>query len=414
MTPNERFARIVGDDLCIGCGLCQSLAGSDLIIVARSPEGELRPVARGELSGELVDRIYDTCPGTRAEGLPADLAAEAPFVDPVWGPLHRVVLGWAADPVVRHEGATAGVLTALGQYLLSSGQVEFVLHVRASSIEPSFGEATISFTEADVLDGAGSRYGPAAPLIDLESALARGVPFALIAKPCDLNAVRNLAHLDERVNRLVRYWLAPVCGGYMPDISLTKVLADHGVDRSEVARLRYRGRGCPGPTTIGLADGSEKSLHYLDFWGEDESAWSLPFRCKICPDGIGEGADIAAADTWPGASPDRVTSQTDPGVNSILIRTRAGMELIEAAVRDGALTLGRDVGVEYLNDTQPHQVTKKRFVHSRHQGLRDAGALAPTCVGLRLEELASLNCTENNDAQREGARRRALGAAARN
>ncbi|MDW4550719.1 Coenzyme F420 hydrogenase/dehydrogenase, beta subunit C-terminal domain [Defluviimonas sp. D31] len=175
-----------------------------------------------------------------------------------------------------------------------------------------------------------------------------------------------------------------------------------------MTRLRYRGLGCPGPTTVGFADGSETSMHYLDFWGEDESAWSLPFRCKICPDGVGEGADIAAADTWPGASPDREASRTDPGVNSLLIRTRAGMELIAAAVRDGALALGREVDVAYMNDTQPHQVTKKRFVHARHAGLRDAGSLAPDCVGLRIEHLSAMNDPAENRVQRDGSMRRAL------
>ncbi|MCU9847572.1 Coenzyme F420 hydrogenase/dehydrogenase, beta subunit C-terminal domain [Defluviimonas sp. WL0024] len=408
LTPEARLQRIVDCGLCIGCGLCQSVAGRDKVRVRKAADGELRPEAMPDLDDAAVDRIHATCPGTRAEGLPPDLAAEAPSTDPVWGPLHRIVLGWAAESAVRHEGSTAGVLTALGQYLLRSGRVDFVLHVRASVAEPTFGEAVLSRTEDEVLAGAGSRYGPTAPLINLDAALALGKPFALIAKPCDLNAVRNLAHLDERVSRLIRYWLTPVCGGYMPDSSLTKVLADRGIDRTKMTRLRYRGLGCPGPTTVGFADGSETSMHYLDFWGEDESAWSLPFRCKICPDGIGEGADIAAADTWPGASPDRDASRTDPGVNSLLIRTRAGMELIAAAVRDGALALGRDVDVAYMNDTQPHQVTKKRFVHARHAGLRDAGSLAPDCVGLRIEHLSAMNDPAENRVQRDGSMRRAL------
>ena len=32
---------------------------------------------------------------------------------------------------------------------------------------------------------------------------------------------------------------------------------------------------------------------YNSFWGE-ESTWRVPFRCKICPDAIGESVDIAA------------------------------------------------------------------------------------------------------------------------
>ena len=408
MSPETRLMRIVDDGLCIGCGLCQSVAGPDRIRVDITPEGELRPRAMSALDDAIVDRIYAVCPGTRVEGLPPELQAEAPHTDPLWGPWHQLVLGWASDPVVRHEGSTAGVLTALGQYLLQSGRVEFVLHVKASTTEPSFGEATWSRTPAEVLAAAGSRYGPAAPLIDLERALSLGVPFALIAKPCDLNAVRNLANLDPRIDRWVKYWLAPVCGGYMPSRSLERVLADNGIHRSEVTRLRYRGRGCPGPTTIGLADGSERQLSYFDFWGEDESAWSLPFRCKICPDGIGEGADIAVADTWPGATPDRQFIDTDPGVNSIIVRTRAGRDLLEAAAQDGVLSLGAPVDAAYLSLTQPHQVTKKRFAHARHQGLRDAGSLAPQTIGLRLEAIAASNAQEENLLQRLGARKRAI------
>jgi coenzyme F420 hydrogenase subunit beta len=408
VTPEDRFSRIVNDGLCIGCGLCQSVAGPDKVRVIKAAGGELRPAIVGALTKADVDRIYATCPGVRIEGLSREAVAEAPLVDPVWGPLQRVVLGWAAEAAVRHEGSTGGVLTALAQYLLSSGRVDFILHVKAHQSEPSFGQATLSFTTTQVVEGAGSRYGPTAPLIDIEAALALGRPLAIVAKPCDLNALRNLAHLDARVNRLIRYWLTPVCGGYMPDAALSDVLRKNKIDRAAVTSLRYRGLGCPGPTTIGLGDGGARSLHYLDFWGEDESAWSLPFRCKICPDGIGEGADIAAADIWPNATPDRAASLTDPGVNSILIRTRSGLDLINAAVLAGAITLGRDVGVDFLGETQPHQVKKKRFALARHQGLRDAGRLAPETFGLRLPELAAANSAAENQRERKGAASRAI------
>ena len=407
MTEEDRFYRIVEEGLCIGCGLCQSIAGSPRIEIVKAANGELRPKVKAPLDEATVDRIYATCPATRTEGLPPDLADAAPFHDTVWGPYHRLVLGWAAEPEVRHRGSTGGALTALGRYLLRSGQVAFLLQVKASAVEPTHGEATISETEAEVLEAAGSRYGPAAPLVAIEAALSRNEPFAVIAKPCDLNALRNLAHHDRRIERLIRYWLTPVCGGYMPDAAMGRFLERVGVDHGQVTALRYRGYGCPGPTTITMADGSSRDLHYLDVWGEDESAWSLPFRCKICPDGIGDAADIAAADCWPGGSPDRETSENDPGTNALIVRTRAGLDLIEAAERDGALALGEDVDTAFLSDVQPHQVKKKRAAAARFQGLRDAGNLAPEAVGLRLEALAALNEKIDTARERWGAYRRA-------
>ena len=59
-----------------------------------------------------------------------------------------------------------------------------MLHAKASTTTPTFGERHLSFTQADVMEAAGSRYGPTAPLIDVADVLDRGQPFAFIGKPC--------------------------------------------------------------------------------------------------------------------------------------------------------------------------------------------------------------------------------------
>ena len=61
---------------------------------------------------------------------------------------------------------------------------------------------------------------------------------------------------------------------------------------------------------------------YNSFWGE-ESTWRVPFRCKICPDAIGDSSDLAALDTWPGGSP----VGEDEGFNAAIIRTKKGYDL---------------------------------------------------------------------------------------
>ena len=85
-----------------------------------------------------------------------------------------------------------------------------------------------------------------------------------------------------------------------------------GLDPDRLTAFRYRGHGCPGRMRYELDDGTCKEFRYTDFWGTDESQWVPPFRCKVCPDGIGEAADIAAADTWPGGSPDPATEAVEP------------------------------------------------------------------------------------------------------
>lgn len=409
VTPEMRFERILTSDMCIGCGLCQALLGADKIRVVKDATGALRPRIEAALCDADVDLVYQTCPAVRCEAIPEDEAASAPIFDPVWGPFQQIVLGWAQEPEVRFEGSTAGVLTGLGRYLIASDEVNFVLHVGASKTEPTFGAAKISRTAAEVLEGAGSRYGPTAPLLEFDKVLGLGEPFAVIAKPCDLNALRNLAKIDPRVDQLVRYMLAPVCGGFMPDPAMSRFLSEQKIVRDTIRTMRYRGRGCPGPTTFNLEDGETRDFHYLDFWGEDESSWSLPNRCKFCPDGIGDAADIAAADTWPGASPDRASAAIDPGVNSILARTRAGAALLSRAVEAEFICLDKPVAPDYLSQTQPHQVAKKRAMKARYNGMKKAGHVDPNTRGLRLQALHDENPASENQRQEEGAYRRVCG-----
>ena len=404
-TPKARLEAIVEQGLCIGCGLCQAVVGAERVRVVKTTSGYLHPVVVGELDHAQVDRVYAVCPGTRIEGLPQRLIDEDTHVDNVWGPWRRIVRAWAADDEMRFEGATGGVLTALAAYLLESSRVNFVLHARASRAEPSFGEATLSRSRADVLAAAGSRYGPTATLIGVDEVLDLGEPFAIIGTPCDLSALRNQAEFDPRVDRLVRYWLTMVCGGFGAPETTDAFYRRNGIEPTEVTALRYRGRGCPGPTRVETTRGS-REFHYLDFWGEDASMWGLPFRCKICPDGIGESADIAASDTWIGGSPNRIDSETDAGVNGVIARTRAGAELLAAAAADGALEIQFDIVPDDLSVYQPHQVHKKYAVWARHQGIGDAGRIVPQTARLRIEELARELPEESNRYQRDGTRRR--------
>jgi coenzyme F420 hydrogenase subunit beta len=404
-TPAERLYAIVEQALCIGCGLCQAVSGHDVIRVVKTRSGYLHPVVVGELDDAQVDRIYRVCPGTRIEGLPERLVEADTRLDAVWGPWRRIVRAWAGDTGMRFEGATGGVLTALAACLLDSGRVDFILHARASQHEPSFGEATVSRTRADVIAAAGSRYGPTATLIHVDDALELDRPFAFIGTPCDVSALRNHAELDPRVNELVRYWLTMVCGGFGAPETTLAFYRRNGIDPDEVTGLRYRGRGCPGPTRVEMARGA-REYHYLDYWGDDESMWGLPFRCKICPDGIGEAADLAAADTWIGGSPDRAGSETDPGTNAVIARTRAGEELLDLATADGSLEIECDITPQDLSTYQPHQLHKKYAVWPRHQGLGDAGRIVPQTARLRIEELAQELAEETRRHQRAGTRQR--------
>ena len=113
-------------------------------------------------------------------------------------------------------------------------------------------------------------------------------------------------------------------------------------------------------------------------------------------------AERAAAETGIGGPPNRSDSETEPGTNAIVARTRAGEELLAAAAADGALTLEYDIRPDEFSMYQPHQMNKKYVVWSRHLGLADAGRIVPQTARLRIEELSRENSDAINTYQREG------------
>lgn len=378
----ERLSDIVENGLCVGCGLCQALAGKDRVEFVMTAEGRERPVERKTIAPQAWRRILRTCPGVRVAGAAPEADGQSQ-TDRIWGPCHRVCLGFAADPEVRFRAASGGVLTALAAHLIDAGKVAFVLQVRASSRRPARTETVLSRDAAAVIGAAGSRYGPATPLAEVTKALRRGEPFALVGKPCDVGALRLLAAEDRRVARHCKAMLALVCGGASEFRKTRDLLAELEVGEDQVSLLRYRGYGNPGRTRIETRDGRAFEKTYLEMW-EDESQWRVQNRCKICPDAIGEAADVAAADYWPGGSP----SGEDAGFNSIIARTAAGRELLDQAEAGGAITIVRELTARDLDATQPHQVRKKEAVWARLAGMRAAGHPVPEVEHLRVKEIA--------------------------
>ncbi|WP_271612276.1 Coenzyme F420 hydrogenase/dehydrogenase, beta subunit C-terminal domain [Bradyrhizobium sp. CCBAU 21362] len=260
--------------------------------------------------------------------------------------MRKIHRSWSGEPSVRHKSAAGGTLTALGRYLLTSGRVHAVLHVRADDRKPWLTMSTISRTQDEVLRGAQSRYGPSSPLVNVHRLLEERKRFAIIGKPCDISAVRSLGRVDPRVEWLIPYMLTNFCGGVHSAHIAKAVLRHHGVDELDVALYRYRGEGWPGPLRVQTRDGSVHDLPYPGAWRMGKFGYELPFRCKICPDGVGEVADISVPDGWILRNGKPVYAEA-PGTNVVIVRTPAGEELLRGAV-DAAYLEVSPVSVEEI------------------------------------------------------------------
>jgi coenzyme F420 hydrogenase subunit beta len=392
---------IVADGLCVGCGLCESMAGADRVQLRMAGECGERPVTLGALDDATLAAINFACPGLHCTGVGTEPASPGIDIDTLWGPTMWMATGHATDERVRFHASSGGALSALGRHLVDSGEVDFILHVAASTAAPLRSVARLSFTAAQVLEASGSRYGPAAPLLDFKAVLDRGRPFAFIGKPCDISAIRNYAKLDSRVDELLRYTLNFFCGGVSEFGKTMDYVRKVGLAESEVTHLRYRGDGCPGPMVMKSRAGDVFTFDYNEMW-EDENRWQLQFRCKICPDSIGELADVTVADVWPGGKPDT----EGLGFNGFIARTPRGAQLLELAVRARAITMTEDLDYDGLELAQGSHSRRKRGLASRLRALADAGVIVPRFEDLRLDLADALLDEAERSANYAGMRAR--------
>ncbi|CAJ1340193.1 unnamed protein product [Effrenium voratum] len=359
---------VVTSGNCVGCGICEGIVGPEFIrMEVQPPKQRMRPVFLKEAEPKLLQKALAACPGAKVGSLPG--WAPATGMEAFVGKAISIQRGYATDPETRLKAAAAGGLTTLGSHLLDTGKVAFVLHVKACALysDVSAQGSKLSFTAAEVFEGKGSRYGPTAPLKSLEDALSRNQPFALVAKPCDINAMRNCALVDPRVDQLCKYMMTISCGTFADNECVDKFLSKNKVDPSEVEEFRWRGHGCPGACPyLRTKDGREVSKDYVDFWfenGQELGPLTYQWRCKMCADFIGYAADVVVMDCWPGGLPQRRHEITEDrkhewdGWVLIIARTERGQELVDSAKEAGKLTLGPADPQEIL-ETQPHQARR--------------------------------------------------------
>ena len=394
----NQLSDIVDNGLCIGCGLCQSIAGKDKIEVTMTSKGRLEPKEISKISPEIFKKIVNVCPGTIVEGLPKEEVNQSAKHNLVWGYYLSLCYTWSTDKKIRFESSTGGLLNGLSIYLLETKKVKFILHTAADPKKPMRSVPKFSYSKEELLNCEGrSRYGPTAPLEKFHEALDLSQPFAFVGKPCDISAIRQLSKIDTRVNQLCKYLLTLVCGGFAEFTKAQEFIESFNVKEDELSIFRYRGYGNPGKMYIKTKDGREYDREYNSFWGE-ESTWRVPFRCKICPDAIGESADIAALDTWRGGSP----KGEDEGFNAAIVRTKKGLDLLNEAAKTGFIHIGDKLEIEDISDFQPHQVNKKKAVYARHQGMKKSNSPTINTKGLRIEELSKLNSVEFNQKEKDG------------
>ncbi|GAA1417365.1 Coenzyme F420 hydrogenase/dehydrogenase, beta subunit C-terminal domain [Agrococcus citreus] len=378
MTGLERaVADVLARDACSGCGLCTRLDPS--LRMALDARGYARPrfdgPSRAAPGAEAVFRRG--CPGVvvRAPETPAGAATH-----PLLGAHVGIWRAWATDAEVRHAGSSGGALTALHAWLVASGRAARVTGAAMDEREPRRSVPVSIVTREQALAAAGSRYAPVAAL---DNADALRSDSAVCGKPCEISALRQTA--DDLVDGEPPLLLSFFCAGTPSQLATDSLLAELGVPSgAPVSSLRYRGLGWPGSFRA-IAGDRAVSVAYEESWGRALGP-TTQWRCKVCPDGVGESADIVSADAWESDEHGYPSFAEGDGSSALIARTPRGRQTILDAQAAGVLSL-EPFTMAALAAAQPLQTGRRRLLRARLWGSALAGRRPPRYPGFRLLRL---------------------------
>jgi coenzyme F420 hydrogenase subunit beta len=326
------ISEIVENRLCHGCGACAYACGENAIELRNFLDVGIRPVVESDRCSSCGD-CTTVCSGIDLRhdrqqwptGAKKELSGE-------WGPVLELWEGHAADAQIRFRGGSGGVATALAAFALEQENMHGVLHVAMDTTRPYLNQTVMSCSRDELTARTGSRYAPASVCADLKEIEQAPAPCVLIGKPCDIASASKARAIRPQLDRNLGLTISVFCGGTPSTRGTLKMLGALGVEPDDVAELRYRGHGWPGMSGVNLktsGNGDRVEMTYDRAWGKI-LAKHITFRCRICPDGTGEFADIACGDPWY-----RPVEDGEPGETLIVVRSERGRSLLHRAMAAG-------------------------------------------------------------------------------
>ncbi len=336
-------------DLCLGCGLCESVLKENKCKMVLDSRGFYKPKLEYPLSKDEKDLIKKICPGIHVETMPNEGA---------WGSMKFIAEAWATDSVIRHKAASGGVVTSLAIFLLEHHWVDAILQVGVKETSYLYNELKVSRTREEIIANAQSRYAPALIFNRIIDILERSEEsFAFIGKPCDIAAMQNFLKSFPQYCGRIKYYISIFCAG-MPSYEASKIAFRKSGHKDEPISLKYRGDGWPGNFKAIFKDGSVFEMSYNESWSTILSG-TRGFRCKICPDGIGMLADIAVGDSW--STKDGYPDFTEAeGKCFCMVRTNIGSDIMKEAEKSGYINVS-SLDINKVKDQQRYQYERRKL-----------------------------------------------------
>jgi coenzyme F420 hydrogenase subunit beta len=373
----QNLQDVVDWGLCTGCGACYYACDKQAVTLVNIESVGIRP--RFDDACQSCTSCLSICPGYQVDAnLATGQVRKTQEADHEFGPALEIWEGHAADPEIRYQGSSGGLLSALALYCLEREDMEFVLHAGMDEAKPWTNKTVQSRTRAEILTRTASRYAPASPCEGLEAIEQSPRPCVFIGKPCDTAAVTMLRQQRPALDQKLGLVLAFFCAGTPSTQGTVDLIHSLEVTLPQVDTVRYRGEGWPGGFKVIYDDRKkEKSLTYPESWGKLTK--HRPLRCNLCPDGLGRVADITCGDAWESFK----DAGSDMGRSLVVVRTPRGQEILRRA-REANYVQLVPAAAQNVMAAQTNLLQRRRELFGRLTGLALLGIPATRFKGFSL------------------------------
>lgn len=327
----DKLSKIMKSDLCTRCGSCVGLSEGKVIFSDR--EGKYRPVILEEPDEEHSQRLLYACPGKdfNFKYFREKFYADAPHFHLYTGPVYSISIAYSNDPVIRQNGASGGIISAVLIWLLENGKIDGAVVTGMSDKQPWLTKPFIATTREQILAAAQSKYIITSVNEILPEISAFNGKLAYVGLPPQIQSIRKLQDARDPAVANIRYIFGPFYGNTLHFSSVKSFLRSYHIrDYQNISKLYFRYGEWPGNMRVEMNDGRVVQLPKF------HANYLIPFHILtnslLCTDLSNEFTDISGGDAW---AP--VYEERGKGFSMVIARTKAGEDILNEMIKEGLI-----------------------------------------------------------------------------
>ena len=314
------IAHVIDAGICVRCGACVGICpyfdcfNGKIVVMERC-------YAEPSRCAQICPRIaYEPTSPIKNDGAGGEI-----------GEYLKVVMARSSDPGIRNASQYGGTVSTLCAHALEKGFIESaILTDRGENSRVPGG--CVAKDQTEVLSCAGSRYAASGSLSEMNRAVGAGQKnLGVIGLPCQMDAIARMERAEPKESLMAESVVLKIglfCTWALDSEQLAAFLKEKGV----VGPVRKF--DIPPPPADEFSVETEKGWEVFPL---SEVRPLIQKGCAFCQDMTAELADIAVG-----------TVEGREDWNTVLVRTDAGLSLMESAIADGSLEID-ELPMDHLN-----------------------------------------------------------------